>query len=381
MKIFKAIIDSFADEFRLVLSNVGVLLFLIGLPLAYPPIYSLIYNAELVRDVPLVVVDHDRTADSRKLVRQLDATQEAHVIGYAADLPEARRAMDSRDCFGILEIPAGFQRNQGRGQKSDVILFADMTLVIRYKSLLTAATKVSSNFGSTLKTADSGLIGTIMPEDPMPVISAYLGDITGGYDSFLMPGILVLIVQQCVIMAVAMAGGIRRENPRFRYPAGPLGATLGGRTLCYLVWMILPALLMLYYIPLMFRFPQAANMFQVFLFILPMLISAVMLGFSLQGFMSESESVFMIWVGLSIACLYLSGLTWPRYAMPDAWKVVADLIPSTFGILGFVRMNSNGADLAQVANEYTALWIQAAGYTLLAIAVQYYLRKKALRRA
>ena len=67
--------------------------------------------------------------------------------------------------------------------------------------------------------------------------------------------------------------------------------------------------------------------------------------------------------------------------MPDAWKVVSDLIPSTFGILGFVRMNSNVADLAQVANEYTALWIQAACYTLLAIAVQYHLRKKALCRA
>ncbi len=71
---------SYIKELKLITHDVGIILFLAVLPLAYPIIYSLIYNPELVRDVKMIVVDHDRTAMSRDLVRNLDATQEIRVI-------------------------------------------------------------------------------------------------------------------------------------------------------------------------------------------------------------------------------------------------------------------------------------------------------------
>lgn len=376
MNFFKSFIHSFTDETNLVIHNVGVILFLVGIPVAYPVLYSLIYNQELVRDVPVVVVDHDATAYSRQLIRDFDATPEAKVIGHAADLSEARRAMDSHECYGILEIPQDFQRKIGRDEKAAAVLYADMSLLIRYKALLTAATNVSQAIGSELKEGDGSVISTLVPYDPMPVKPVYLGDITGGYASFLMPGILVLIAQQCVIMGICMAGGARRENRRYGELKGPLAATVFGRAFCYLVMMIIPMLLLLYYAPLVFCFPMAGNEFEIYCFMLPLLISSIMLGFCLQGLMWESESVFMIWAGVSMALLFLSGFTWPRFAMPLAWRLVADVIPATFGILGYIRMSSNGADLAQVSGEYLALWIQAIVYTAFALWVQSRLRRK-----
>lgn len=47
-------------EYRLVFSDVGVLLFFLALPLAYPIAYTLIYNPEIVYDVPVAVVDNCR---------------------------------------------------------------------------------------------------------------------------------------------------------------------------------------------------------------------------------------------------------------------------------------------------------------------------------
>ena len=38
---------------------------------------------------------------------------EAHVIGYATDLGDARRAIDSYKAYAILEIPEGFARKVG----------------------------------------------------------------------------------------------------------------------------------------------------------------------------------------------------------------------------------------------------------------------------
>ena len=48
--------------------------------------------------------------------------------------------------------------------------------------------------------------------------------------------------------------------------------------------------------------------------------------------------------------------------MPGAWQGVAMLFPSTFGVRGFVRMNTMGATLNDIKPEYIALWIQAFVY-------------------
>ena len=80
----------YCREFKMVTHDVGIILFFMFLPLAYPIIYSLIYNPELVKDVSMVVVDHDRTALSRELVRKMDACDQAHVIGYATDLGDRK---------------------------------------------------------------------------------------------------------------------------------------------------------------------------------------------------------------------------------------------------------------------------------------------------
>lgn len=47
----------YCREFKMVTHDVGIILFFMFLPLAYPIIYSLIYNPELVKDVSMVVVD------------------------------------------------------------------------------------------------------------------------------------------------------------------------------------------------------------------------------------------------------------------------------------------------------------------------------------
>ena len=97
------------------LHDKGLLLFFGFLPFVYPVLYSLIYNPEVVREVEMIVVDHDRTPLSREMVRKIDACEQAWVMGYATDLAEAREAMNRGDCYAILEIPEGFERKVGRG--------------------------------------------------------------------------------------------------------------------------------------------------------------------------------------------------------------------------------------------------------------------------
>lgn len=365
---------------RLAMHDQGILVFLVLLPIAYPLLYSLIYNPEFAREVAVVVVDNDRTALSRELARNIDACQEVDIKGYAADLDEAKRAMDSRDCFAIIEIPEGFARKVGRGETATAVFYSDMSLLLRYKGVLTATTNVALAMGSELQAEKidevAPLAATLTTGDPMPVESRFLGNLQGGFDSFLMPGVLMLILQQATVLAVGMAGGARREKRLYVDSDGMWVSTwMMGRTACYAALFMVPAIYICHYVPLMFAFPMEGDTLQIFAFVLPMLLASIMLGFCLQGLVTERETVFVVWVVTSIMFLFLSGLTWPRYSMSGVWKALSDCVPATFGVLGFIKMNSNGSSLAQVSDCYTALWIQVVVYGALATFIQWRLRK------
>lgn len=360
-------------------SDIGIILFLMFLPLAYPIIYSLIYNPEQVRDVRMVVVDHDRSALSRELVRNLDATQEIRIIGYASDLGEGKKAMNSHKCYGILEIPEGFEKKVGRGESSPAVIYSEMSLLLRYRGFLVASTNVAQAMGAEIlneKISESApLAETLVTGDPLSVENISMGNIESGFDSFIMPGVLVLILQQCLILAIGMTGGAKREKP-WLYSDIDKATTWGtikslsGSGLAYITVIVLACVYMLHYVPMMFRFPMEGNPWEIQAFILPMVIASIALGFCFQAFCRERESVFVIWVVTSVAFLFLSGLTWPRYAMSPVWHTLSNLVPATFGVEGFIRMNTNGSTLAQVSGDYIALWIQAVGYSVLAILVQ-----------
>lgn len=377
--MLKQLFKVYCREFRIVIRDPGIIIFFLFLPLAYPVIYSLIYNPELVRDVAVVVVDNDRSDISRKLVRNFDATQEAWVKGYAADLHEARRAMDNHDCYAILEIPEGFGKRVKNNQQGEAVLYCEMSLLLRYRSLLVASTNVAQAMGAEILSEKIDLVAplaeTILDGDLMPIKNITMGNIEGGFDSFIMPGVLILILHQCIILASGMAGGAKRERPSligynsFNEEPSVL-MTMFGQMLCYITILMVPIIYLVHYVPLMFSFPIAGNLFEILMFILPMVLACVGLGWCVQGIVWERESIFVLWVVTSVVFLFLSGLTWPRYAMPGFWKAISDCIPATWGIEGFIKMNTNGASLAQVRNCYIYLWILAGAYMICAYCVQ-----------
>lgn len=378
-EFFKGIFLVYCREFKLVMHDPGIILFITFLPLAYPIIYSLIYNPELVKEVPMVVVDNDRSPLSRELVRNLGACDEVRILGYASDLSEARRAMDSHACFSILEIPEGFGAKPGRLETATAALYADMSLLLRYRGFLVAATNVMQEMGAEIQAKDLNtvlpLAETLATGDLLPIHNVSLGNIRNGFDSFIMPGVLILILHQCIVLAIGMAGGARREkslligynphnNSRF------VSATMLGTMLCYFSLLIIPMIFMIHYVPLIFKFPVAGNIWQEIAFLMPMMLACFGIGFVFQSLVTERESVFVSWVVTSLIFLLLSGLIWPRYDMPSVWKAISDICPSTWGVEGYIKMNGNGATIGQVGHEYIMLWILAAGWLAIGYVAQ-----------
>ncbi len=368
----------FRNEFRLIVGDIGVLLFFIALPLAYPVIYTLIYNPEVVNKMPVAVVDDSRTMQSRDFVRKASASPAIDIYAYCNDMAEARRLMADGDVFGIMEIPRDYARCIGRGETAHVSFFCDMSLLLRYRTFAAALTDLQLNVISDItgdKIDAAGLGSLTGGGTPMLFESKsnFLGDSEQGFASFIIPGLVILILQQSMLLGVCMLGGTSRERRSRNRGIDPLQiqapatATVWGKALAYTVFYIPLTIYVMRFIPEMFDLPHYGNPVDYLLFIFPMLLATAFLGQGLNVIIKERETVFVVIVFTSVVFLFLSGLTWPRYAMSTLWTWAGNCIPATWGVDGFIKINSNAATLPEVGNDFSALWILSAIYMLFAL--------------
>ena len=368
-------------EYYLVFHDAGVMLFFFFLTVAYPLVYTFIYNPEIVENIPIAVVDNSRSEESRKLTRMIDATQGIEVWDYATNMEEAHRMENNHEVYGILEIPSDYARRIGRQEQGVVTFYCEMSLLLRYRTCLTALTDVQLAAGADIRQQTLDMIALPAQEmGGMPIESEalMLGDPTQGFASFIMPGVLVLILQQSMLLGITMlAAGIKERRRRNggidpeSIPAGPL-TTIWGKTLCYITLYLPICVYVLDLVPIMFNLPHIGDFREMYLFIFPMLLATAFLGQTISVFVTERESSMLVIVFTSVVFLFISGLTWPRYAMNSLWTWVGDAIPATWGIEGFIRMNSNGSPLWEQSHPYMMLWLLCAIYMVTAWLVTHF---------
>lgn len=370
---------AFRHEMHTITHDAGVLVFFVVLPLAYPIIYTIIYNPEVVENLPVAVVDNSRTAQSRELVRMTDATPELELYDYATDMGEARRWWSDQKVVGVLEIPADYAASIGRGEQAHVTFFCDMSLLLRYRAALSALTSVQLATGSKITQARIDALGAegLVTASPVEVDASFLGDTQQGFASFIMPGIVVLILQQSMVLGICLIAGTRSDRRRrgdyitdrddYRAPAS---ASVLGKALAYTFFYIPATLFILHYIPVIFRLPHHGDAIQWLLFSLPLLLASAMFGLTLSHMMREREDAFIYIVFTSVVFLFMSGLTWPMFAMPDALHALSRVVPATAGVEGFVHINSNSATLGEQSHNYLWLWFLAAAYFVGAVILQ-----------
>ncbi len=376
---FRSLFCVWRREFYVVTHDVGVMLFFVALPLFYPVAYTLIYNPEIVDEVPFCVVDDSRSAESRELVLMADATQSMKLVGYASDMAEARSWLNEKACYGIMYIPSNYGVKIAQGSQAVVPFYYDMSLLMRYRTFVSALTDIQMAVADEQRAEMLNTVGDLSSGLNIATIDSQafiLGDVSQGFASFVIPGILILIMQQSIILGIAMLGGTSRDRRRLNDGIDPLAinapavATILGKTLCYVLIYVPLAIYMFHCVPLIFDLPHVGDMVDYLLFAVPLLLSSIFMGFVLQAFVSERETSMLVVVFTSLIFLFLSGLTWPRYAMDFPWQQLGDLIPATWGIEGFVHINSNGATLSHVATPYVMLWRLTAIYFLLACFLQ-----------
>ena len=358
-------------ELHLSVTDQGVLVFFLIVPLLYPLIYTFIYNNETVREVPAVVVDQSGTTTSRQYLRLIDATPDVRLVHHAASLDEARTWVNRREAYGIILVPYDFSDRLHNGEQVNVRLFCDMSGLLYYKALLTANTNVSLTMNADIKVDRAGKTTNReeeITEHPIAYEEVSLYNPTNGFAAFLIPAVLILIIQQTLILGVGMSAGTARERNTLRslvpiqYCRSGTLSILLGKAAAYALIYIPVSIYVLGVVPHLFRLNQIGNPADLALFVLPFLLASIFFAMTLSAVVRHRETCIMLFVFSSVLLLFISGVSWPGTAVPPMWKVVSWCIPSTFGINGFLKINNMGATLYEARHEWLNLWLLAGIY-------------------
>ncbi len=360
-------------ELKAVFKDQGVLIFFLLVPLAYPLLYAFIYTGEVVREVPAAVVDMNKSTLSREFIRKVDATPDVKIQSHCADMEEAKLLLKESKVYGVIYIPESFSSDINKGIQTQVTLYCDMSGMLYYKAILTASTEVSLKMNKAIKVKRAGNTTDRQDEisaTPITYEAVNLFNPQAGYASFLLPAVLILIIQQTLLLGVGLSAGTARENNRFRdlvplsrQYQGTLRIVLGKSSAYFIIYAIVSAYI-LCVVPKIFSLVQIAQAGTLAAFILPYVLSCIFFAMTCSIFIHHREACMMIYVFTSVPLLFISGVSWPGSAIPAFWRVISWMFPSTFGINGYIAINSMGATLDQVLPEFRALWVQTGVYFL-----------------
>ncbi len=375
MKQLNIILKIWYEEFVDVFHDRGVLIFILFVPICYPLLYSYIYTNEVVREVPIIAVDNSGSSLSRQLLRNIDACPDVKIIHYCGDMAEAQDLVRKREAYGIVRIPKDIGKHDFLGDQSTIGVYCDMSSMLYYKAIVLATTNTSLAMNEEIKIKEH-IHGTTKEQDkinrlPIKYEQIAIFNSQSGFASFLIPPVLMLIIQQTLLLGIGMSTGrIRERNMGCIIPLRKLYKDsmniVIGRSLLYFMIYIIMAIYMFTYVNKAFALPLVGHYSTFLAFMVPFLLSCIFFAMILSVFVYRREDCIMLFVFISVPMLFISGVSWPGSALPHFWKTISYIFPSTFGMNGYVRICSMGATLSQVAFEYRGLWIQTGVYFLLA---------------
>ncbi len=366
------LIGSFRGEYGRVLRDSGAFGLIIMGPVLYAALYPQPYVGQLVRDIPIAVVDDDNSEVSRAIVQALNAHEAIKVAARPLNLNEAQAEIARREVFGVVSIPAGTERDILKGRSARIPAFVDSAYFLLYNRTLQgiaeAASAASIDILAGSARPDGSLYrAALVRSSPVELLSEPLFNPTGAYGAYVVPAAFILILQQTLVMGVATLGGVAYEqgaDAARRRRGRPLA--LAGQALAHLALALPAYALYLVVMPHIYGYAASPHLLDLLALAIPFILAVSFLGQALGALAKRRETAVIILIGFGLPLFFLVGVAWPPEAIPEVVRAASTTLPSTFGINALVRINQMGASVADVAGDWRALWILAAVYAVLA---------------
>ena len=209
---------------------------------------------------------------------------------------------------------------------------------------------------------------TIVNTKSINVVGEAMYNPTMGYGTYLLPSVLIVILFQTMLMAIAMSiGGKIYDRSLGDFEQYGLGFNNISRVvlsnaLVYGMLYTMFCVFMLGFIPELFDLPHIGNGKNVVFMMIPFLLSTAFFGMALTIFYTDKEEPLLIITFFSIFLIFLSGISYPLELMPWYWQLSHYIFPASPAALAFVKLDCMGASIADIQPELITLWVQTIVY-------------------
>ncbi len=349
------------DEWRRVWHDEGVVLIVVFALFIYSILYSLGYGGEVLNEVPVAVVGGDNGSISRTLTKRLNASPKICVAHETNDISEAKRLLAERKAWGVIALSPDLDSDILAERQGRVAILGDASYFLAYREVAEGAVAAIQEINSEIIEQRNGAYNPPILFEQHNIFNAELG-----YGVFVMPAIILLIVQQTALIGIGMVSATRRERNEKYHSDSPIAITIG-RTLTYLVIYALTLGFMLTVHYSIFDYPMRGALWQCIAIIFPYLLAVILMAQAIGALFRRRESsvVWLLW--LSIPFLLVSGVSLPPQAFPQWLYTIGKVVPSSSAVDAWIRVQTMGASLTDVAHELTILWVLVAIYGVGAI--------------
>src|SRR5499427_1706082 len=303
---------AFAGEWRRVLGNRGAFMLLVVAPLVYGVYYPQPYLNQILRKIPIAVVDNDLSDLSRRIVQTLDASGAVQVVARAETLAEARTALDRGEAFAVVGIPPETERDVLKGTTVHIPIYADATYLFIFRTMsngiAVAINTLSSELAAGGARTDGSLVkAALASRSPAEVLLQPIFNPVGGYASFIVPAAFVLLLQQMLLIGASMLTVVALTQP-----GGGAFATVLGRGIAHLT-IYLPALALYFIVlPRVYGFSTLGHPLQLFALASLFALATSFMGQAAGAWFKHPETPTLIFLGTSLPQLFVTGFSWPR---------------------------------------------------------------------
>ena len=346
----------------------ALLLLVIALPL-YTIIYSTAYGSEVVRNVAIAVVDEDNTQSSRELINGIISGPNTAIHYEPQSILEAQELYFSDKIFGIVYIPHGFERNLLSNTQANIGIILDGSHLLLYRQVLEQVASDALTKGATIELMRLVERGQSEPTamatiEPVALDIHHLYNRSLGYGSFVMPSVIMVIIQQTLIIDLAMIAA-RRRRKGLSIEIISTNSIIA-KTLVYLIIYGINLTIILGIIWPIFGFPYIGNTLDIAIFTALYIIATLALGMAVAQLFKRRESPLLLLLSTSVPILLLAGVSYPREAY-DSWLYdIGRLLPSSSGVDGFIALASRGATLGDILPEIVTLTLLSILYFSIA---------------
>lgn len=374
------------EELVLIIEDKSILLTCIIAPIFYAFFVGSVYKEKDVANIPIAIVDQDHSNLSRQVGQLIDSNEKIQVMGAYSNLNDALFLFNSLDIQGILIIPNDFEKNTINLEGSTVELVLNNTKFLTSNDINKGVQQVMLSVAGGVRMSyliNSKVPSTLALEQAQPIMPVVksIYNATNNYGDYLLPILLVLIIQQTLIIGFGQS--VLHELTHFKTLSDPklnfyeFIKIFSAKGLYYFVlyasiFFLFYKVIFPYY-HLDFKGSEFLHFLLSSFFILAVMIYTTFLGTFFKTTIGWTEIM-----AFSTYPLFLvSGYSWPIEAMPKALQVFANLLPSTPYFTVFNKLATQGATLVNIKSEVIHLMLLLIlGYLMLYLRFQFIHKKR-----